>query len=202
MNAGIVSALKDGYIVRHKAGNSFAYELVVKEIDQSSNPTDIGQVSRPIDAQNGQVSRHTKENKIKETIKEIAHIYEPVDSEGNPIPPKRPTKKQRDAIPEKVFKPMAIAIGEVMGWDMKIRSNWEALGRKARELILAGYTAEIIQDTYGPGGTWYRQDWRGRKGQHPNIADITKTVGELSGKTGAQSTPSWMSNEERARKGT
>ena len=36
-----------------------------------------------------------------------------------------------------------------------------------------------LRTAYGPGGTWYRTDWRGKRGELPNLASIRQTWGTL-----------------------
>lgn len=83
-------------------------------------------------------------------------------------------------IPPSQTKPMQKALARVMGYDLKIGSNYSRTGRLAKELLRADYTPEQIESIYGPGGSWFREDWRGKKGELPNMASIAQTVGMLA----------------------
>lgn len=157
VSTGVQQALARGVLGRTKRGNSFEYWLVVNLPDQSTKPTDTSRVSRPIEAQNGRLSRHTKERQPKEINKE---------SES----------------PEPLREMMA-ALGQVMGWDMDISANWAKLGKLAKSLQKAGYSSENVLHCFGPDGTWYSQDWRGKKGDLPNMKSIAEEIGKLSKKT-------------------
>lgn len=52
----------------------------------------------------------------------------------------------------------------------------------AKKLIKAGYTEEFILKHYSDSGWWYREDFRGQKGQPPNQGQILQTV-SLVGKS-------------------
>lgn len=57
----------------------------------------------------------------------------------------------------------------------------------AKKLLKAGYTEQFILKHYGDNGWWYREDFRGQKGQPPTYGQITQTVSfagkELNNKT-------------------
>ena len=40
----------------------------------------------------------------------------------------------------------------------------------------ARVSPELIRQIYSPGGIWYSQDWRGKKGQRPGLYDVRKTI--------------------------
>lgn len=77
-------------------------------------------------------------------------------------------------------KPLSYALASVLGFDLKISSNFGRVGKLARDLARAGYKPEQITKIYGKGGIWYSQDWRGKKGDLPNMSSIAETIGELS----------------------
>lgn len=48
---------------------------------------------------------------------------------------------------------------------------------KIDKLFSAGYEAVQVETLYGKAGWWYKNHWKGKKGQPPNIGDIVDTIG-------------------------
>lgn len=67
-------------------------------------------------------------------------------------------------------------LAEVSGIDISISQNKGWLGKEAKALKAAGYTEDQLQEHFGKGGTWYKQDFRGRKGQPPTTRQIRETI--------------------------
>jgi len=87
----------------------------------------------------------------------------------NGAAPKQPTPQQQ------MFEALAV----VTGWDMRI--NKGRIGKVAAKLIKAKYSAELVKKEYGPGGWWYREDWRGKKGEMPSSPEIIQnTIGKIN----------------------
>jgi hypothetical protein len=87
----------------------------------------------------------------------------------------KPHQKKNDKT--KYFS-LANAISEVTG--ISLKANQGAMFREAK-LLSSDPTANperVLQD-YGPGGLWYQNDWRGKKGQKPGICDVRSTWGSL-----------------------
>jgi hypothetical protein len=85
---------------------------------------------------------------------------------------------------DKHFTPQQVMVGilaEITGLDYHIKSNAGRLARRGKELITAGYTCEQIKKLYGEYGWWYREDWRGQKGQKPTPEDILSTIKQAVG---------------------
>lgn len=127
----------------------------------------------------------------------LENTYEPIDAEGNPLEKKKPTRKQRDTVPGELFKPMVLAIGEVMRWDMKLRSNWQVIDKKAKELILAGYTPENVRTAFGGGSRWYKDAWQAKGNKPPNLRNIVEYIGEYSGRVEGNTTPKYNAAEAK-----
>lgn len=75
---------------------------------------------------------------------------------------------------------MIHAVAEVTGMDAKL--NFGVLLQPTLDLVLAGYQPDQIRACYGreaPPGRWgwYRDDWRGKKGDMPTLKNIVETVG-------------------------
>jgi hypothetical protein len=71
----------------------------------------------------------------------------------------------------------AEAIAEVCRMDLKIPAIKGRIFKRAKDLLLASVppTPDRIREIYGHGGTWYRKDWRGRKGDAPTPENILET---------------------------
>lgn len=94
--------------------------------------------------------------------------------------PETPPLKTSSKVPQQQLRPMQQALGLVMGFDMNISSNFGKVGRLSRDLLKAKYKPEDITRIYGRGGIWFTQDWRGKKGDLPNMASIAETIGNFS----------------------
>jgi len=72
---------------------------------------------------------------------------------------------------------VAYAMADVCRLDLAIRPIKERVFRRADELIRASTqpTAELILALYGPGGWWYSNDWRGKRGDRPTLENILET---------------------------
>lgn len=69
---------------------------------------------------------------------------------------------------------MLSALSEVCQIDLKLCA--EKYVKEASRLIKAGYTAPQVKEYYARGAEWYRYDWRGQKGQPPDIRAINETI--------------------------
>jgi hypothetical protein len=58
--------------------------------------------------------------------------------------------------------------------------NRARLVRNAQNLLQNGYNASVIRASFGPGGAWYTQDWRGKKGETPTLRNITEQIAIFS----------------------
>lgn len=72
------------------------------------------------------------------------------------------------------------AICEITGWNVKLNAGRAAkLGKLLRDA--GGTAAELIehydQQDHGAAWWWYRDDWRGQRGQRPSQSGITETWG-------------------------
>jgi len=169
----IQDALDNNFIVREPAGNSFYYSLnrdyemdvndeMVLEPDQSEddNKKTVLKSYRNRYENHTEIGMkiiHTKQRN-KET--KVSPVYEDIE----------PAKRSKTG-----FYAIAEALAEVTGMSMAI--NEKALLKEARALQRdERVTPELIRIKYGPGGPWYSQDWRGRKGQRPGLYEIRSTL--------------------------
>jgi len=90
---------------------------------------------------------------------------------------KKETDPSRDQIPTKkdIQYQMMRTIGEVCQMDVKLNNG--QIGKRAKELLGAGYTAAQVERAYsGDSCWWYKHDWRGQKGQAPKPGQIHETI--------------------------
>jgi len=73
----------------------------------------------------------------------------------------------------------------VTGFDLKMHGG--RLGRSARKLVKAGYLPELVEINYSTGGWWYKNDWRGQKGEMPTPEQIVETIGRIENKPALKS---------------
>ena len=94
------------------------------------------------------------------------------------------TKKKKNSLPKpskftkEIKDSFVTALAGVTGIDEVIPGNYGHLVKYAKDLWLGGYSPEDIAFTFGPGGNWYKKDWRGKKKQKPSPADVTKNIKE------------------------
>jgi hypothetical protein len=84
---------------------------------------------------------------------------------------------------QKILLDLSEAIAEVCWLDLGIRSIRGRIFRRAEELLGAKITPtpEKIRTIYGPLGKWTREDWRGKRGDHPTPENILETWPALAG---------------------
>lgn len=62
---------------------------------------------------------------------------------------------------------------------MEFAPNRGRLFREAKLISsVPGFDCPLLRDKYGPGGWWYKADWRGMKGEPPTPAAIRGTWGQ------------------------
>lgn len=89
----------------------------------------------------------------------------------------RNSLRDRGKRAEKNLYPLVSAIADVTSVDIEL--NRSKLFGIAKRLADAGVTEKQIRAEYGPGGKWYRLDWRGKKGQKPTPEQVVATWGTL-----------------------
>jgi len=82
--------------------------------------------------------------------------------------------------PIPLLGPMVEALSQVTGLDLTL--NYPRLAKEAKDLQAVDYTPEQILKVYSPGGAWWTIDWRGKKGEPPQIALIRSTIAQLLSK--------------------
>lgn len=90
-------------------------------------------------------------------------------SEGTPSGDPTPTPQQQ----------MVEVLASVSGFD--IRLHGARLGKTASKLVKAGYGAGFVEDNYAhkTKSWWYREDWRGKKGERPTPEQVAETIGKI-----------------------
>jgi hypothetical protein len=84
------------------------------------------------------------------------------------------------------------ALAEVCVVDKKLQKS--RIGKVAKELREADYSAPDVLRWYSRGGWWYRHDWRGKQGQVPKLDQIIETIAQAK-----QDEPKARSPAERKR---
>lgn len=116
-------------------------------------------------------NHHIEPSILKTPKPELVYVDDAEDS---------PPFKKKPKIAKSDLDSMIGAIGNVLGYDMKISSNWGKSGKWAKELIKADYTPQHIRQLFGSGGPWWTETWQGKKGQMPTPKDILNEIGKLS----------------------
>lgn len=106
------------------------------------------------------INNHTIEERLYEKTLE----YVACDEDGIII--EKPAKKSNKSWA------LAVALSEVTGLDIDV--NKGQLLSFAKRMNKA--TPDYIRETYGQGGAWYSQHWKGQKNQRPSLKDIAETL--------------------------
>lgn len=101
-------------------------------------------------------------------------IYEPCTEDGEPIAEKKTKRISDKKQPAELFR-IAQALSEVCGISIEI--NKGRLFKLAKQISAdPRVTPELINSTYGVGGSWWTMDWRGKLNQKPKLGDIPETI--------------------------
>lgn len=76
--------------------------------------------------------------------------------------------------PETDLAKMIEALGEVTG--MIADLNGSRLARLATSLLDMGATPALVRQHFGRGGTWYEEDYRGKRGEWPSEAAVRENI--------------------------
>jgi hypothetical protein len=79
--------------------------------------------------------------------------------------------------PARILQPVVYAIAAVTDTDASLM--YSRLAKEAKSLVKAGYNSEDIMNVFGEDGTWYKDDWRGKKGQKPTMYQIRESIKRL-----------------------
>ncbi len=82
---------------------------------------------------------------------------------------------------------MVGALADAMRMDAAL--NGTRLARLAADLLRAGYEPGQVARAYGRGGWWYREDWRGKRGDAPGEQGIRETLRRAVGTAATDSEP-------------
>lgn len=147
-HTAIIDAVESEFLIKTKFRNSFKYALNKRY--EIRNVPEIGIGIIP---------------KIGTSIvPEIGHTKDTI------------TKDKEQKIKDIYINSFVFVLADVMGMDSKISSNFGKIKKWAKVLDKAGYTPAQVLEIYSPGGLWYTDDWRGKKGQEPNYSTLTATI--------------------------
>jgi len=79
-------------------------------------------------------------------------------------------------MPKKIQNPLVKAIADVTDTDLTIKGNFSWLSKYAKGLWEGDYTPEDVYNIFGEGGSWFKKDWRGQKGQLPTPPDVPRNI--------------------------
>lgn len=116
-------------------------------------------------AQNGNRLRKQIQSALIEHGVEEGVVEKLTDSIMQIIKPERSLTAEQE---------MVTALCKVMGQDVKI--SYTRYINFGKRLLNAGYDAGLITREFGPGGGYWRNDWRGQKGEFPNEAAIRENI--------------------------
>lgn len=68
------------------------------------------------------------------------------------------------------------AICEVTKADPKLRSIQGRVARLGKEMREAGYTAADVRRVFGDDGWWYKEHWKGKRGECPHITELVTEI--------------------------
>jgi hypothetical protein len=114
--------------------------------------------------------QETLNSDIQETRKTLT---ETTTETTNKSTRKKSGKRQENGID---YYPIAKALSDVTG--INFEKNKSRLFGEAKHFIPTDIPA-MLSD-YGPGGGWYANDWRGKKGQYPTLNQVRETWGKLT----------------------
>jgi hypothetical protein len=133
-------------------------------------------VSKKGDAVSPEPSLTIKEPPVAAPSKSLhgEPVYEVCDEYGIPLEQKKKKERRARATPPEQFE-VAQALADVTG--MSFPANRARLAVEARELLKDDrVSAKLILEEYGANGTWYRMDFRGKKGERPTLRQIRETL--------------------------
>jgi len=96
------------------------------------------------------------------------------------------TPVQEKPKPERKPNPvwlMAEAVAEVCQLDLNLKNVKGKVMNFSKQLVSGQYTPEQVREYYKRGGWWYRQDWRGKKGDLPQPHSILNTIKQAAAVT-------------------
>lgn len=130
---------------------------IVQKVDQNSLKSEL------------KSSKNSLKSELKiggaieiENIEHIENNYQP--TVDNTPPRKKPNEQQK----------MIGVLCQVTHKDVSL--NGKRYAKLASELVKNGYSPDEISNWYSSGGWYYKNDWRGKKGQVPNESAIRETV--------------------------
>lgn len=115
----------------------------------------------------------TKQNASKMPSKTLAKSKQKSAPSPSPF---NSSSKEEESQPNGLF-PLAAAMANACRMDLEANKGRLLKEAKILEKASPSPTPELIGAKYGPGGWWYLNDWRGKRGEAPSPATIRETWG-------------------------
>lgn len=80
------------------------------------------------------------------------------------------------------LRTMVYVLDSITGVDAKIADNYGRLAKTAKQLIVAGYDAEVVGSAFSAGGAWSK-NWRAKNGSRPTLKQVQELIGEFARRT-------------------
>lgn len=126
-----------------------------------------------------------KRQRTRENGSNTSCLYRVIYEDRENDNPKFPEEKEEETTivtdvaseTKNVLYEMAVALAKVCHLDFNL--NRGRLFKEAKDLIKSGYTEEQICDVYGESGSWWYSDFRGKRGEIPNLGAIRLSIASL-----------------------
>lgn len=174
MSAGMVSKAKKELmstkppliavaLTNHPKGGFDYHEIAILDIWQENKQKYGSLYEQPVHHMNNARSPHEQPRSQSEP-------------KNTPIK-KTPIKKKTSNDVPTQQQVMVGELAKVTGFDLHLHGG--RLGRSASKLVKAGYLPETVERAYCKEGWWYKNDWRGLKGEMPTPEQIVETIGRI-----------------------
>ena len=150
-HTAIIDAVESKFLIKTKYRNSFKYAL-----NKQYEIRNVPKIGTDIVTESG-----------TSNVPKIGHTKETTTKDKS-------TKEKKNTYTNDLKKQFVYVLADVMEMDATI--NFAKLARWGKVLHGGKYTPHQISKIYGYGGVYWKEDWRGKKGQLPNYSTITATI--------------------------
>ena len=172
---GTEDAIQRGVLSKIPEGNSFSYALLVNEVDTSERlVNNVDMTGQQSGQANSQPSRHTKETTVKQTIQKKKPLPDGVQLGKNFNPKPKPLTNK---MPQDELQDMVSLLDTLTGIDRMADANYGRLAKAAKNLWQMKATDQELEKYFGANGQWFKEDFRGQKGDLPTPENIISKLG-------------------------